>query len=45
MKYKTMYHDKIHSLLTNENHKTPKMEANALVLRDSIVNIPNRESI
>jgi len=43
--FKTPDHVKIHGLPTNENGKTPKTEKNALDLRDSIVNMPNREKI
>ena len=43
--FKTPDHGKIHGLPTNENGKTPKTEKNALDLRDSIVNMPNREKI
>jgi hypothetical protein len=37
VKHKTPDHGKIHGLPTNENRKTPKTEANALALRDSLV--------
>ena len=42
---KTPKHGKIHGLPTNENDKTPKTEENALALRDSIINMPNREGV
>ena len=34
-----------HGLPTNEKGRTPKTEKNALALRDSIVNMPNRKDI
>ena len=43
--YKTPDHGDIHGLTVNANGKTPKTEENALALRDSIVNIPNRKGI
>ena len=43
--FKTPNHGKIHGLPTNENGKTPKTEKNALDLRDSIVNMPNRKKL
>jgi len=43
--FKTRAHGKVHDLPTNENGKTPKTEENALALRDSIVNMPNRKDI
>jgi len=43
--FKTPAHGKVHDLPTNENGKTPKTEQNALGLRDSIVNMPNRKDI
>jgi hypothetical protein len=45
VKYKTSDHGDIHGLPTNEKGKTPKTEANALSLRDSLVKMPEREGI
>jgi hypothetical protein len=45
VKYKTPDHGDIHDLPTNEKGKTPKTEANALSLRDSLVKMPEREGI
>ena len=45
VKFKTPDHGLDHGLTTNAKGQTPKMEANALALRDSIVNIPNRKEI
>jgi len=45
VKYKTPDHGDIHDLTTNEKGKTPKTEANALSLRDSLVKMPEREGI
>ena len=45
VKFKTPAHGRVHDLPTNENGKTPKTEKNALTLRDSIVNMPNRKDI
>ena len=45
VKYKTPDHGDIHGLPTNEKGKTPKTEANALSLRDSLVKMPNRKEI
>ena len=45
VKYKTPDHGDIHGLPTNEKGKTPKTEANALALRDSLVQMPEREGI
>jgi hypothetical protein len=45
VKYKTPDHGDIHGLPTNEKGKTPKTEANALSLRDSLVKMPEREGI
>jgi hypothetical protein len=44
VKYKTPDHGDIHGLPTNEKGKTPKTEANTLSLRDSLLNMPNREN-
>jgi len=38
-------HGPDHGLPTNDKGQTPKTEANALALRDSIVNMPNRKEI
>lgn len=43
--FKTPDHGDIHGLPTNEKGQTPKTEENALALRDSIVNMPNRKNI
>ena len=43
--FKTPDHGPIHDLPINGNGKTPKTEKNALALRDSIVNMPNRKDI
>lgn len=43
--YKTPKHGKDHDLQVGENGKTPKTEANALDLRDSLLEMPNREKI
>ena len=45
VKSKTPDHGDIHGLPTNERGKTPKTEANALSLRDSLVKMPEREGI
>ena len=45
VKYKMPDHGSIHGLPTNENGKTPKTEANALSLRNSLVKMSNREKI
>ncbi len=45
VKYKTPDHGDNHGLPTNEKGKTPKTEANALSLRDSLVKMPEREGI
>ena len=43
--FKTPKHGKVHGLPVDEKGKTPKTEANALALRDSIVNMTKRENI
>jgi hypothetical protein len=43
--FKTPKHGKIHGLPINENSKIEKTEKNALILRDSLVNMPHREGI
>lgn len=45
VKYKTPAHGFSHGLPQNEKGKTPKTEANALSLRDSLVKMPEREGI
>ena len=41
--FKTPKHGSIYGLPTDENGKTPKTEQNALDLRDSLVEMSNRE--
>ena len=43
--FKTPKHGKEHGLPVGHNGKTPKTEANAIALRDSLVDMPNRENI
>ena len=45
VKYKTPKHGDLHGLPTNEEGKTPKTEANALALRNSLVKMPEKEGI
>jgi len=45
VKFKTPDHGPIHDLPINGNGKTPKTEKNALALRDSLVDMPNRKKI
>lgn len=45
VEYKTPKHGIDHDLPVGNNGKTPKTEANALALRDSLVDMPNRENI
>jgi hypothetical protein len=45
VEFKTPKHGKDHGLPVDNNGKTPKTEANAIVLRDSLVDMPNRENI
>lgn len=44
VKFKTPNHGSDYGLPTNEKGKTPKTEANALSLRDSLLNMPNRKN-
>jgi hypothetical protein len=45
VKFKTPDHGKVHGLAVDEKGRTPKTEKNALALRDSILNMPNRKNI
>lgn len=45
VEFKTPDHGPDHGLPVDEKGRTPKTEANALALRDSIVNMPKRENI
>ena len=45
VKFKTPDHGSAHRLPVNEKGRTPKTEKNALILRDSILNMPNRKNI
>ena len=45
VKFKTPDHGKVHGLPVNEKGRTPKTEANALALRDSLLNMPNSKNI
>jgi hypothetical protein len=45
VEYKTPKHGKDHGLPVGKTGKTPKTEANAIGLRDSLVAMPNRENI
>lgn len=45
VKFKTPDHGLDHGLPINDKDQTPKTEANALALRDSIVNMPKRKNI
>lgn len=45
VKFKTPDHGPDHGLPTNDKGETPNTEANALALRDSIINMPNRKGI
>ena len=45
VEYKTPKHGKDHDLPIGNNVKTPKTEANAIALCDSLVDMPNRENI
>ena len=42
VEFKTPKHGKDHGLPVGNNGKTPKTEANAIALRDSLVDMPNR---
>jgi hypothetical protein len=43
--YKTPKHGQDHGLPVGANDKTPKTESNALALRDSLLEMPNKEDI
>ena len=45
VEYKTPKHGKDHGLPIDKTGKTPKTEANAIALRDSLVDMPNRKNI
>ena len=45
VEFKTPRHGKDHGLAVGINNKTPKTEANAIALRDSLLDMPNRENI
>lgn len=45
VEFKTPKHGRDHGLPVDNNGKTPKTEANAIALRDSLVDMPNRENI
>jgi len=45
VEFKTPDHGKVHDLPTNEKGRTQKTQENALALRDSLVNMPNRKKI
>ena len=45
VEFKTPRHGKDHGLPVGINNKTPKTEANAIALRDSLLDMPNRENI
>jgi hypothetical protein len=45
VEFKTPSHGKDHGLPVGINNKTPKTEANAIALRDSLLDMPNRENI
>ena len=45
VEFKTPKHGKDHGLPLGTNDKTPKTEANAIALRDSLVDMANRENI
>ena len=45
VEFKTPKHGKDHGLPVDTNYKTPKTEANAIALRDSLVDMANRENI
>ena len=44
VEYKTPKHGKDHGLPVNKNGKTPKTEANAIALRDSLIDMASREN-
>ena len=43
--FKTPDHGRVHDLPTDEKGRTPKTQENALALRDSLVDMPNRKDI
>ena len=45
VEFKTPKHGKHHSLPVGPNGKTPKTEANAIALRDSLINMANKQNI
>jgi hypothetical protein len=45
VEFKTPKHGRDHGLPVGNNGKTPKTEANAIALRDSLLGMPNRENI
>lgn len=45
VEFKTPKHGKENGVPVDNNGKTPKTEANAIALRDSLVDMPNRENI
>jgi hypothetical protein len=45
VEYKTPKHGKDHGLPVDKTGKTPKTEANAIALRDSLVDMPNSQDI
>jgi hypothetical protein len=45
VEFKTLKHGVDHGLPTDDKGKTPKTEANAIALRDSLIDMPNRKKI
>jgi hypothetical protein len=45
VEFKTSKHGPEHGLPEDSNGKTPKTETNAIALRDSLINMPNRKNI
>lgn len=45
VEFKTPKHGPDHGLSTDDNGKTPKTEANALALRDSLIDMPNKPNV
>ena len=45
VEFKTPKHGKDHGLPVDSNGKTPKTQSNAIALRDSLIDMPNRENI
>ena len=45
VEFKTPKHGFDHGLPTDDKGKTPKTEANAIALRDSLIDMPNRKNI